>query len=92
MADTTVVRTFGYRHEAEFARETLKAAGIDSVLMGDDAGGAYAGMSFSRQIRLLVRTSDVDQARAILSDDEATDDTGPDAGTGPASPDPEGPA
>jgi hypothetical protein len=70
MADTAVVRTFGYRHEAEFARETLKAAGIESVLMGDDAGGAYAGMSFSRQIRLLVRTSDLDQARAILSEED----------------------
>lgn len=67
MAETAVVRTFGYRHEAEFARETLKAAGIESVLMGDDAGGAYAGMSFSRQIRLLVRADDVDEARALLS-------------------------
>lgn len=80
MAETAVVRTFGYRHEAEFARETLRAAGIESVLMGDDAGGAYAGMSFSRQIRLLVRASELERARAILSgegiipDDESDPD------------------
>jgi len=67
MGDTAVAATFGYRHEAEFARETLRAAGIESVLMGDDAGGAYAGMSFTRNIRLLVRTDDLHQARHILS-------------------------
>jgi hypothetical protein len=67
MSDTAVVATFGYRHEAEFARATLSAAGIESVLVGDDAGGAYAGMSFTRRLTLLVRHEDLDQAKAILS-------------------------
>lgn len=68
MNDTAVVATFGYRYEAEFARETLRAAGIESVLAGDDAGGAYAGMSFTRRIQLLVRATDLDRARDILAD------------------------
>ena len=47
--ETAIAATFAYRHEAEFARETLQAAGIESVLIADDAGGAYAGMSFTRR-------------------------------------------
>jgi hypothetical protein len=66
MNDTRIAGTYAYRHEAEFARETLRAAGIDSVLVGDDAGGAYAGMSFTRPFRLLVRTADLDAAAEVL--------------------------
>lgn len=67
MADTAVVATFVYRHEAEFARATLQAAGIDSVLAADDAGGAYGPLTFSRGVRLLVRPEELDEAREILS-------------------------
>jgi hypothetical protein len=74
MSDTDVVATFGYRYEAEFARETLRVAGIESVLAGDDAGGAYAGMSFTRRIRLLVRSSELDRAREVLSAADADAD------------------
>lgn len=77
MGDTGVAGTFAYRHEAEFARETLREAGIDSVLAGDDAGGAYAGMSFTRPFRLLVRADDLDRAKALLGDTGAGDATGP---------------
>jgi hypothetical protein len=66
MSDTAVVATFGYRHEAEFARETLRSAGIDSVLAGDDAGGAWGPLGFTRGLRLLVRREDLDRARAVL--------------------------
>ena len=69
MADETVVAgTFASRYEAEFARETLHAAGIDSILLADDAGGAYAGLSFTGQARLLVRSSDVMRAKALISE------------------------
>lgn len=67
MADeTAVAATFAHRHEAEFARETLRAAGIESVLIADDAGGAYAGLSFSGSVRLIVRKDDLTGARAAL--------------------------
>ena len=69
MADETVVAaTFASRYEAEFARETLHAAGIDAILLADDAGGAYAGLSFTGQARLLVHSSDVVRARALLGE------------------------
>lgn len=83
MSDTAVVGTYGYRHEAEFARETLKAAGIESVLLGDDAGGAYAGMSFTRRMTLLVRTADLERAKAILSDSDAEPGTSDEGSPGP---------
>jgi hypothetical protein len=69
MADeTVVVATFAYRHEAEFAIETLRAAGIRAVLLVDDAGGAYAGLSFSHGARILVDGSDAEHARELLEE------------------------
>ena len=62
-----VAATFAFRHEAEFARETLHAAGIDAIVIADDAGGAYAGLSLTGQVRLLVRGGDVVRARALLA-------------------------
>lgn len=65
-AETPVVASYGYRHEAEFAQETLAEAGIDSALVADDAGGAYMGLAFSRPIRLLVRAPDLERARRLV--------------------------
>jgi hypothetical protein len=68
MDETAVAATFAYRHEAEFAHEILETGGIESILIADDAGGAYAGMSFTRPIRLLVRSGEVDLARTLLAE------------------------
>jgi hypothetical protein len=70
MTDTRVVATYAYRHEAEFARETLRAAGIDSVLLADDAGGAYGPLTYTRGLRLLVRSADLERARALLVEED----------------------
>lgn len=64
--ETAVAATFAHRHEADFAQETLRAAGIESVLIADDAGGAYAGLSFTGSVRLVVRSDDLSQAKAVL--------------------------
>jgi hypothetical protein len=64
--NVVLLRTFGYRHDGEFARNTLETAGIQSALLVDDAGGAKIGMSFSNPARLLVRQEDVAAARAVL--------------------------
>ncbi len=68
MSDTIVVATYVYRHEAEFARETLRSVGIESVLSGDDAGGAYGPLAFARGMRLLVRREEAERARQVLED------------------------
>jgi hypothetical protein len=69
--EVVVLRSFGYRHEGEFARSTLDAAGIPSVLIVDDAGGAQVGLSFSNPARLLVRREHLDEARALLEQELA---------------------
>lgn len=77
MGDEPVVAgSFAFRHEAEFARETLHAAGIDAILLADDAGGAYAGLSFTGQASLLVRSGDLERARALLGEAASEPDPG----------------
>jgi hypothetical protein len=65
--DLVVVHTFGTRPEADVAKSALEAAGIDSMIQADTAGGtrdhlAWAGVGF----RLIVRAEDVAPARDIL--------------------------
>lgn len=67
-ADTVVVATFGYRHEAELAHGYLKDAGLDAALFVDDAAGTEMGMAFSNPARLMVRAEDADRARTVLID------------------------
>ena len=68
MDSPVVLATFRYRHEAELARGVLEDEGIPSVLEVDDAGGSYAGMSFSSSARLRVRPDDEERARSALED------------------------
>jgi hypothetical protein len=63
-----LLRSFGYRHEAEFACNALDGDGIDSRLMADDAGGAHPGLTFSNPARVLVRRVDLDTARQVLEE------------------------
>jgi hypothetical protein len=60
-----VVARFTYRHDAELAQGFLADAGIESVLVTDDAGGAMAGLGFT-QPRIIVRADDVEAARTAL--------------------------
>ena len=66
--DVVLLRTFGYQLEGELARSTLEAAGIESALFADDAGGAQPAMRFSNPARLLVHREDVAAARAVLEE------------------------
>lgn len=72
--DLVPVAGFDRRHEAEFARGFLEDAGIDSVLLADDAGGADMGLSFARRVPLLVRPEDRDEAEEVLRDAGVLDD------------------
>jgi len=68
MADTDliVVGTFSSRPQAEMARSALKAAGIESMVQGDDAGGLQPGLWEGRGVAVLVRSADVQAAHEIL--------------------------
>ena len=61
------VAAFPTRSEAEIAQGALAASGIESVLVADDAGGAYP-FDLSGGVRVLVEEKDADDAAAVLSD------------------------
>ena len=66
-AQLVVVQTFETQTEADLAKGALEAAGIDSMIQADTAGGmrphlAWAGGGF----QVLVREEDVAAARDVL--------------------------
>jgi hypothetical protein len=69
-----VVRTFSSRMEAEIARGALEAAGIDSAIQTDDAGGLRPDLATRFGVHLLVRESDAAEANGILSGGPLEDD------------------
>jgi hypothetical protein len=70
MSDTelVVVRTFLNRFDADVAKSALDAAGIDSLIRADDAGGTRPGLWMSG-IALIVRAEDARRADEVLSTD-----------------------
>jgi hypothetical protein len=75
MQDLVVVETYNYRHEADLAHTALEAAGIESMISADDAGGMQVGLEFVRGVKLLVRNEDEDRAREVLESIAAAEDT-----------------
>ena len=65
--DAVILETFSSRMEAEMAARLLEAEGIDTLIMADDAGGAYPMLQFVRGVRLLVFKEDEARAREILA-------------------------
>jgi hypothetical protein len=61
-----VVRTFGDRIEAELAQSALEAAGIESTIRTDDAGGLNPGMALTNGISVMVRVEDAVMAAEVL--------------------------
>lgn len=65
------VARYRWRHEAEIAVGLLEDAGIPSVVVADDAGGAYAGIA---PARLVVAPEHAERARRILDEAEPAAD------------------
>lgn len=66
--DLIILRTYGYRHEAELALSALKAHSIHAVISSDDYGGMSPMLGASTGgVRLMVRRSDEDKAVKVLS-------------------------
>jgi hypothetical protein len=59
------VGAYPTRSEAEVAQTALSAAGIQSLIEADDAGGAYPFV-LAGAARLLVEEADADAAAALL--------------------------
>jgi len=68
MDDVTLVSVgdFPNRIEAEVAQSALEAAGIESSVSADDAGGLQPGLWMSG-VKLLVRETDAVRALEILN-------------------------
>ena len=64
--ELVVVRTFYDRIEADLAQSALEAAGIESMVRGDDAGGLQPGLWKSEGVQVLVRAEDARQAAEVL--------------------------
>lgn len=61
-----VIRVFGDAISAHIARAALDANDIQSIIIGDDAGGAYPALTFSNGVRLAVQHSDAVRALRLL--------------------------
>ncbi len=89
--DAVRVATFPNEYEADLAVSWLEAEGIASVVVADDAGGAFPNLQAMRGVKVLVTPDNEARARDIL-ENAATDndaDAGPPAKTdAPPDPDP----
>jgi len=65
--ELVVVRTFNTRPEADIAKSALDAAQIESMVVGDDAGGLQPGLWEGRGVAVVVNREDESTAREILS-------------------------
>ena len=61
------VGAYSTRSDADLAQGALAAAGITSLVVADDAGGAYP-FDLTGGVRLLVDEADAEDAAAVLSD------------------------
>lgn len=61
------VAVFPNRQEAELARSALVANHVDAMIATDDGGGAVPALDYTQPARVLVRESDLETARQILS-------------------------
>jgi Putative prokaryotic signal transducing protein len=61
-----VVGTFMSRPEADVAKSALDAADIESMVLGDDAGGLQPGLWEGRGVAVVVNREDEQAAREIL--------------------------
>jgi hypothetical protein len=64
--DIVVVATYPSEVEASIAQASLDSAGIDSIMLRDDAAGIIPSISFLKGVRVAVRAEDVKDARRQL--------------------------
>lgn len=75
-----VIRTYQRGVEADLAKSVLEAAGIPSMIRGDEGRRYYYGygLALKTGIELLVRAEDVEDAEKILDVDVSDEGSEPD--------------
>ncbi|MEO6865269.1 MAG: DUF2007 domain-containing protein [Gemmatimonadaceae bacterium] len=68
--ELVVIRTFPDAIAAHIAQAALDANDIQSIIVGDDAGGAYPALTFSNGVRLAVKHSEAMSALRLLEGDK----------------------
>lgn len=68
-SDLVVIGTYPSEAEASIAQASLAAAGIDSIMLRDDAAGIIPSISFLKGIRVAVRAADAESAREQLGEE-----------------------
>ena len=63
-----IVERFTEKAFAEAALSLLEAEGIEAVISADDAGGVMPNLDFASGARLLVAATDLERAKALLTD------------------------
>ena len=75
MNDTVEIATYGSTFAARAAAAHLESEGIQSLVITDNAGGAFPSMSgLSGGVRLLVSGNDAERASQILSERHTLDE------------------
>jgi hypothetical protein len=67
--ELVTIRTFINEFEANLAKSTLEAAGIDGMIRRDDCGGLRPSLSMVHGIRLIVTSDDADRAEEVLTNE-----------------------
>ena len=62
-----VVRTYSNKFDADVAKSALDAAGIESMIRADDAGGLRPGLWMGNGVELLVNARNAARAVEILN-------------------------
>ncbi|HEY7288935.1 MAG TPA: hypothetical protein VH583_03785 [Vicinamibacterales bacterium] len=65
--DLVVVKVFPNRVEADVAKSALDAAGIESMVLSDDAGGLQPGLWESRGVAVVVQRDHQHAAHEVLN-------------------------
>jgi hypothetical protein len=71
MEGRIILRTFYYRHEAEFFKSLLEANGIESFIVSDDCGSWDPALGFARGVHLMINSDLLQQAEEIISSEGA---------------------
>jgi hypothetical protein len=66
MEHPVVLQNYSSRALAELAKSKLRASGVDSVVMVDDAGGQYPGLGMARGAELVVESRELKRAKKVL--------------------------